>query len=253
MGVVGQMVVGLLVGSILACCSPIVETTGKPELIGENRCDRSARSDDASRRLYRVRFVDKDFGRSPSDEVQVTAPASSTTRTYVGRSVPTELVETESSWLDWLVWAGIGEWVLLVLVFLFSGAPDGAASKKAGPRRRAVGSVVLVALLVAIPATGYFAGSRIYLDNAYDVPVKISIDGAAAIEVPARSAVPVRLSGYRFDVLTTIAEEPVETVRLVPDSGLWEMVWRTIWSRGEFVYNVCGENGYEAETAYYGR
>ncbi len=246
-------VAGLLLAMMMGACSPIVEKTGKPELVGKNRCDKSTWAADASTRLYRIRFVDKDFGRSPSDTVEVQGATSSTSRTYVGRAVPTELVETESSWPDWLVWALVAEWVLLGVTFLFSGAPDGAEGKTAGRRRRRLAGVLMAALLIALPVTGFLAGSRFYVDNAYDVPVKVVIDGGSVVQVPARSAVPVRLSGFRHEAVALIEGEQVEVVRLVPDSDLWDMIWRTIWSRGEFVYNVCGENAYDADTAYYSR
>jgi hypothetical protein len=186
--------------------------------------------------------------------VQTKDPGGATTRSYVHQEVATTLLEREPGVADWLVYGFVAAWLGAGLVFLFGGAtdPKRPSTPKSVPGR-VLRTVVALALPAAVPVSGYLCGSLVYVDNAGTEDVSVTLPGVEDLQVPARSIVPVRVSGFVLDATVRSGGSVLERVLLRPDDGLWESVWRTIWSRGQFVYNICGTNAYDADVSVYTR
>lgn len=111
--------------------------------------------------------------------------------------------------------------------------------------RAAVLAGVLGALAAVTVVLGYLSGSVLSIDNATDMPVRVTVD-QQVVEVPARSMTEVRVSGPHVTVSTEASgmPVPVEQLSIALDGNPLGTLMRLTFGDGRYVYSVCGANHY---------
>ena len=112
--------------------------------------------------------------------------------------------------------------------------------------RAAVLAVVLGGLAVATLVLGYASGSVLSIDNATDMPVRVTVDGTV-VDVPARSMTELRVSGPDVVVTTEVGGMPgvpLEQLSIALDGNPLGTLMRLTFGDGRYVYSVCGANHY---------
>jgi hypothetical protein len=133
--------------------------------------------------------------------------------------------------------------VLAMLLGLFVIAA--VSQKKWG--RASVLAAVLGVLGIATIVLGYASGSVLTIDNATDVPVRVTVDGTT-VEVPAGSMTELRVSGPNVAISTEASAmpgTPMEQLSLALDGNPVGTLMRLTFGDGRYIYAVCGANHYE--------
>lgn len=249
---------GLLVLLLMALVIPSLGCSGQLEPrsvedVEQPQCDQleryRGRSSELTQRFhwYRARV-----GVGEQLPATVQSKGDSASVSYVVRTSQNEEVDegfdTRSIFLGVQVVFTIGVFILLMMV------PVVAIGVKAGDFKKSTLWRTLGATLIAIALTvgsSYLGGSVVAIDNASAADVVVTIDGTEH-ELPADHFVNVRMTGSTFDLQVKSGDQTIETVRLEPDDGAGDTLWRMLWGNGRFYYSVCGYNRISLGEAEYG-
>lgn len=135
--------------------------------------------------------------------------------------------------------------IVLLIAMILSLFVIAAMTQKQWPRAGAL-AVALGVLGVVTLILGYASGSVLSIDNATDLPVRVTVDGAT-VDVPPRSMTELRVSGPEVAISTEVSGMPgvaVEQLSIALDGNPVGTLVRLVFGDGRYVYSVCGANHY---------
>jgi len=175
-----------------------------------------------------------DLGERP-DSSSASSSVSALTRT-----VRTQSIDPGTSTGSVLM---VVQVVVILIAMILAMFAIGAATQKQWPRTAAL-SVALGVLGVVTLVLGYASGSVLSIDNATDMPVRVTVNGTR-VEVPAGSMTELRVAGPNVEITTDAGGMPVEQLVLAFDGNPVGTLMRLVFGDGRYVYSVCGANHYE--------
>lgn len=205
--------------------------------------------DDA--RVVRYKNYDLDYGSGVPDAVVTPSTRSGTTLSFVLPHTWTQAVESpETDTMFLLKWSWLG---LLVLAALFLAiACLGALTGELRARRSMLLALLGVLCFTGAGFAGFERGSRLTIDNALDREVIITVDDGHPLTLPAKRHVVTRLRGAGVEIRAETAAGRLETLLVDPDESIWHRIERSYLGGDDYIYNICGKNGYKKELAGYG-
>lgn len=112
----------------------------------------------------------------------------------------------------------------------------------------------LYVVAIAIVLFAYFgikAGSWVYIDNAFNETVSISINGKVIGELEGKSFTKIRVSAINHTIEIRANRETLEKVNLAMDKPFNRVLQQAFYPWGKYIYNVGAANEYQLKTVRY--
>jgi hypothetical protein len=133
--------------------------------------------------------------------------------------------------------------VVILIAMILAMFVIAAMTQKQWPRVAALAAALGVLGVITL-VLGYASGSVLSIDNATDMPVRVTVNGTA-VDVPPQSMTELRVSGPNVDITTDAGGMPVEQLSIALDGNPVGTLVRLVFGDGRYVYSVCGANHYE--------